>query len=154
MAQNRKIGQVKDSLRPLISGFTLIELMITIAVLALLLAIAIPSYTNYVLRTNRAEAQVELLNAASALERCYSRFSAYDSDNCAIKNVLSGDGISSESETYVVTETRLTATEFTLQAAPQGSQTRDTECGSFSLTHTGQRGISNTDTPIDKCWRR
>jgi len=131
-----------------IKGFTLIELMIAIAVVAILAAIALPSYQNYVLKSGRADAKAALYGVAQTLERCYTRFSAYNNANCALS---ASDTQMSENDKYEVTVTSVDATEFELTAEPQGSQTKDTECKNFTLTHTGEKGVSGTGT-VDDCW--
>lgn len=128
-------------------AFTLIELMIVVAVVAILAAIALPSYTEYVTRTNRAEGRTVLLGTAQALERCFTRFNAYNDAACAV-----GFPITSENGHYVVTAPTLTATAFSLTATPQGAQaTRDTKCGNLTYTQTGVRGRSGT-APLGECW--
>lgn len=132
-----------------IAAFTLLELMIVVAVLAILAAIAFPSYTQYVTRTNRAEGRAVLLNTAQALERCYTRFNAYNNAACAVTFP-----INSETAVYSmpVANQTIAAATFTIQAVPQGVQaTRDTRCGTLSLTHTGVRGVTGTGTVAD-CW--
>lgn len=158
MCSRKGNGRAVTTRRTDVRGFTLIEVMIVVGILAIVAVLAIPAYTNYIVRTNRAEAQVELLNAASALERCFSRFSAYNNANCAAATQLAGAGFTSENGIYIVrfaaTPAR-TATTYTLEAVPQGAQaTRDSECATFTLNHTGQRGVSNAATPVDRCWRR
>lgn len=124
------------------SGFTLVELVIALAVLAILMAVAIPSYRNYVVQTNRTIATAALNDTAQRLERCYTRFSAYNNAACTVAFPIQTEG-----EWYVVTGV-VDATTFTLTATPQGSQaTSDTECGAFTLTHTGVRGAVGDD-----CW--
>ena len=129
-------------------GFTLIELMIAIAILAIIMGIAIPSYTQYVLKSGRADATSTLLQTAQALERCYTRFSAYNDGECAVPA-----SIESENEKYDIGVVAGQAT-YDLTAAPKGSQTKDTECGSFTLDETGARGVSAGTDPalIEKCW--
>lgn len=132
-------------------GFTLIELMVALAILAIVMAVAIPSYTTYVTRSNRTEGKAILMNAAQALERCYTRYSAYNSANCQVSFP-----IDSENGWYQIAQPasgELSATAFTLTATPQGTQaTRDTKCGSFTLTQNGTRGVSVEDTAVDDCW--
>ncbi|QKK03741.1 MAG: type IV pilin protein [Pseudomonadota bacterium] len=130
-------------------GFTLIELMIAVAILAIVMAIAIPSYNEFVTRSNRAEAKALLMNAAQALERCYTRFSAYNAGECPVAFPQT-----SENEWYQLPEDEqaVAATTYTLVAVPQGVQaSRDTKCANFTLTHTGARGVSGSGS-VDDCW--
>lgn len=129
-------------------GFTLIELMIAVAILAILMGIAIPSYNQWVIKSNRAEAKSTLMDAAQRLERCFTRFSAYNDGNCSLQQ---GDTLMSESDKYQVQVTSTGATTFDLTAVPQGGQTHDAECMNFTLDHTGARDISGTGD-ADDCW--
>jgi len=138
------IGKMRSA-----SGFTLIELMIAVAILAIVMAIAIPSYNEYVTRSNRAEAKAILMNVAQALERCYSRFSAYDAAGCAV-----AFPVESENGWYRMADgdQTINAANYTLMAAPQDAQaSRDTKCANFTLTHTGARGVSGSGS-VDDCW--
>lgn len=132
-------------------GFTLIELMIAVAILAIIMGIAIPSYTQWVLESGRADAKGVLMQSAQTLERCYTRFSAYNDAGCQIGQ---GDTVMSENDKYELTATTVTANEFLLTATPEGGQTNDTDCTSFSLTHTGEkRANGGTDAAvIEECW--
>jgi len=129
-----------------VAGFTLVELVIAVAVLAILMAVAIPSYTRYVISTNRGEAKVTLSNTAQLLERCYSRFSRYNAGDCTVAfPILSETGL------YSITGA-VNAADFTLTATPQGNQaTNDGECANFTLTHNGVRGVSGSGT-VEDCW--
>jgi len=131
-------------------GFTLIELMITIAILAIIVGIALPSYNQYVLKSGRADGKSALLQASQTLERCFTRYSAYNDANCPLAD---GATITSENDKYQVTVDS-TATTFDLTAAPQSPQDKDTECGNFTLDHTGRRGAKGgfEDDVIEECW--
>jgi len=132
------------------SGFTLIELMIAIVILAVLLGIAIPSYNQWVVESNRTEGKVLLTQAAQQLERCFTRYSAYDDGRCdEVRNEL--DGVKSENQKYELELTTVAATEFELTTKPLGSQTKDAECKNFTLDHTGERGVSGPGG-VEECW--
>lgn len=128
-------------------GFTLIELMIVVAIVGILAAIAYPSYQDQVVKTRRADGKAELANVAQALERCFSQHGNYTGDTCPEDESTH----TSEEEWYEV-DVASTASTYTLTATPQGAQaTRDTECANFTLTQTGAKGISGTGT-ADYCW--
>lgn len=128
-------------------GFTLIELMVAVAILGIILGVAIPSYQQWVLESGRADGKATLYQTAQALERCYTRFSAYNDGNCGVGN---GDTIDSEKGKYQVSVTS-DATTFDLTATPQAPQDKDDECANLTLDHTGARGKSGTGD-LDDCW--
>ncbi|HZF32015.1 MAG TPA: type IV pilin protein [Gammaproteobacteria bacterium] len=130
-------------------GVTLIELMIVVVVIGILTAIAYPSYRGQMLRTHRAEAKATLVETAQQLERCYTRFNAYNAVGCAVATTLGGAGVNSTGNNYVVTAAP-TASAFTLTATPQGAQANDTTCANLTLTQTGLRGA--TGTAPTTCW--
>jgi len=130
------------------AGFTLIELMVTLAILGIILGVAIPNYRQWVLESGRTEAKSVLMQGAQTLERCFTRFSAYNDGDCPLG---AGGTEMSENGKYQLTVTGVTATTFNLTAAPQGSQTKDTECGSFTLNNAGVRGVSTGTDPAE-CW--
>ena len=134
------------------SGFTLVELMIVLVIASILVGIAVPAYTDSVAKGRRAEAKSEVLQAAQTLQRCFTRFNAFNDANCGVVATLNGAGITSENGHYTITATTLTATTYTLQAAPQGGQASDDAgCGNLTLTSTGTKGVSGTHS-VNDCW--
>lgn len=119
-------------------GFTLIEVMITVAIIDILLAVALPSYSEYVKDGRRAEAQQYLMQQAGVLERNYTRLGRYPNAQ-AITFKLS--------DYYAYTYKPVSDTEFSLTAAPKGAQVGD-KCGSLSIN---QQGL--TSASIASCWK-
>lgn len=129
-------------------GFTLIELMTVIAVVAILTALAVPSYRDYVLRTNRMEAINILLDVAACQERTYVRFNQYDTSLCGASSTTA-NGL------YTVSmNTSNSNQNYTLTATAQGNQVNDS-CGNLTLTDQGIRGTSasNVNADVVNCWK-
>ena len=132
-------------------GFTLIELMIVVAIIGILAAIALPQYSDYVTRSRRIDGQSTLLQVAQELERCYTQFSAYNNNSCSVVTASAVSQASPEGF-YLVTAAgaALSASAFTLAATPQGAQASDTDCTTLTLTHLGVQGGTGADT--SRCW--
>lgn len=135
-------------------GFTLIELMITVAILGILAAIVWPSYQEYVLRGNRTEGKSLLMDAAARQERYFAQNNTYVTSATTIGNLRLPNNNQSPNNFYVLTVAAGGNGEgpYKLTASPQGSQTRDTKCNVLTLTATGAKGASGSAGATD-CWK-
>ena len=132
-------------------GFSLIELLITVAIIGMLVAIAIPMYSDYVTRSRRADGQAKLMQVAQELKRCYTQYSKYNDNSCSV--VSSGTvNEPSDQRFYVISASggALTESNFTLTATPQNEQADDTDCTALTLTHLGEQSATGDDP--DSCW--
>ena len=127
-------------------GFTLIELMIVVAIVAILAAIAYPSYQDYVRRTNRTDAQSELIALATQLQRYkVAHFSFLQTNGNAITLANIGESANltlprSGTPLYNVVLSNVTANTWTLTAVPINNSVQQVD-GSVALNHRGE-----------KCW--
>jgi type IV pilus assembly protein PilE len=139
------------------SGFTLIELMVVVSIVAVLGSLAVSSYRSYILRTNRTEARMALLSTQVAQEKYFLQNNQYAPDIATVIAAppaglginLTAAGVTSGGN-YTVSFNAVTANTYTLQAVATGTQTKDTAaCLTFTINDQGAR------TPADStgCWR-
>ena len=128
-------------------GFTLIEMLIALACVALLASLAWPSYQSLILRSQRAQARASLLQAAHWLERAASANGSYPLTADVPASVLQIDG-----QRYKMTVAS-SAQSYTLSATPLGTQAADT-CGTLTVNHLGVRSVQGASQTATQCWSR
>ncbi len=129
------------------AGFTLIELMIVVAVIAIISAIAYPSYTKSVQKSRRAEGKALLLDAANRQERRFGDSNKYTENMTQLG--YAADPAVSENGHYNVDSSSTSSTallDFTLTATAIGVQAVDTACATMTINNLGQK------TPTSGCW--
>lgn len=140
-------------------GFTLIELMTVVAVVGILTAIALPSYSEYIRRGHRADARAGLLQAAQYLERAATANGVYPTSvgTFALPTALSWSGTGADASKRYTIAVVGTATTFTLTATRKTGTAQATDkCGNLTLTNTGVRGmVTGTSTlDVNECWNK
>lgn len=145
-------------------GFTLIELMIVIVVVGILFFVAIPTYQQYVLKSNRSVARGKLLDVVARMEQYFSNNRIYIEDLGELGyGSVDGDGdVGVASNSNLVAPTSADAVyeieatviagppaTFSISAIPKNVQVKDTECGTFTISSDGDRSAAGSN-----CWKR
>ncbi len=146
-----------------VSGFTLIELAVVMVIVAILAAVAIPNYSEYIQRGQRSEAKAQLLQAAQWMERFRTENNRYDRNlaNQPLTSLPAGLSQSPATGTarYILTVATANANgqDFTITATRVGTDA----CGNFTINNLGQRRVVIGGTPYDagspefqRCWDR
>lgn len=138
------------------SGFTLVEVMVVVVVVAILSMIALPTYQDAVRKARRTDAKAALTTAAQSLER-YATENASTGYSTATLSNTSGATVVARASTdngyYSLTLDPKAATTYVLSATPQGTQADD-GCKSFTLNQRGERGVSADATKsAQECWQ-
>lgn len=138
------------------NGFTLLELLIVVAIMGILTSIALPAYQNSVLRSGRAEAKTELIQVASDQERYFSNFNTYVDDATPLNTPVVADrDRTTQNGFYTISVSACAggaiSTCFLATATAQNDQAADS-CATLTYSDTGARGATGDTT--DECWQR
>ncbi|KUM40104.1 type IV pilin protein [Pseudomonas sp. EpS/L25] len=149
---------MKKSAKPLQGGFTLIEVMIVVAIVGILAAIAYPSYMEHVRKGYRADAEASLTELSQFMERAFTGLGRYTSDaagSTAPTLPFASSPKDSSRAVYDLSLSNVSTTGYTLQATPRanGPMAAD-RCGSLTLTNTGLKGQTGANVTTADCWRR
>jgi type IV pilus assembly protein PilE len=162
-------GSVGRSSRPRHGGFTLIELMITVAVISILAAVAYPSYRESVAKGKRAQAVASLQSGSQWMERFYAENYRYDQNTAAVAvtdNSLFRSRFTqappppdAAAYTVAIDTATLTQTAFTIVATRTGSMAGD-KCGDFTINQLGVKSVKNygsnfadVNAALAYCWK-
>lgn len=127
------------------NGFSLFEILIAFAIIAILSTIAIPTYQRHLTRAHRADAEISLARLAIALEQHYTINNTYKNATLETLRI-------SHPKYYHIELTTLSESDFTISAQPESYQAKkDSECGTLTLNSLGEKKISGSGT-INDCW--
>ncbi len=130
------------------TGFTLIELMITVAIIGIGSSVAYPLYADYVKKARRSDAVSALSQGSLVMERCRTEKSTYT--GCS-----PGDTTSLSKHYNLSVDVNNTGTSYQLTASPDiaSPQYSDDECNAFTLSSKGVKGHTGSATAPSACWR-
>jgi type IV pilus assembly protein PilE len=143
------------------AGFTLVEMMIVVAIIGILAAIAYPAYTEQVRRGKRSEAQTAILEVSQFLQRYYAArgtFTGVDADDGLFKS-NGWDRIprdTGRTQTYSVELEDIEGLKglgYKIRATPAGGESSDPKCGSLTLDDKGRKGTSAGSDKVNDCWK-
>ncbi|KGP63367.1 type IV pilin [Legionella norrlandica] len=131
------------------TGFTLVELLVSLVIMGILVSIAYPSYVQYIQKSRRADAHSTLTQDQIILERCYSQNFSY----AAACGALPSFPQNSPQGYYTINISNLSATTYTLTATPVGTQAKDTKCASMSINQANVKtAVDSSSAAQTECW--
>lgn len=143
------VNSKQPAQQPMRNGFTLIEVMIVVAIVGILAAVAYPAYTSYLVRANRSVATAHLLDIATRQQQYRLDARTFGS----LSDIGMGTPPTEVSKHYAVSpDGTPTATAFTIKAEPTGSQaSQDAKCGILRINQAGTKSVSGSGSVAD-CW--
>jgi type IV pilus assembly protein PilE len=133
-------------------GFTLIELMITVAIVGILSAVAYPAYTQYIVRGNRSAAESFMVTVANKQEQAMLNARAYQSTLASLSMTTPGE-VSNNYTISITVDNTAAPPAYTVTATALGKQAaNDTKCGDLTYTQAGTKGFSGSGT-LANCWK-
>jgi type IV pilus assembly protein PilE len=141
-------------------GFTLIELMVVVSVVAVLAAVALPGYNSYITKTNRSVAKAKLLDASSRMELYFLNNKTYDTDDMTKLGYINdplhvnneGATADPDSSIYRLDVKSSNSASYTLAAVAENHQANDISCSELTLNSQGDRASVDADDNETDCW--
>jgi type IV pilus assembly protein PilE len=138
-----------------IQGFSIIEILIVVSIVAILATIALPSYNDAMTKSRRTDGKVALMDLATRMERYYSEHHSYSDASIAPDGSSSTQVLNSNLSPEGWYQLQISAqsdSSYTISAVPQNAQaSSDLTCATFSYDNLGQEGISGSGSVSD-CW--